>query len=96
LFDFSPEAVVFRITEDPAPRLLYCFDTPDDGKTVTADSLLKKLHSGDVLPSELVLGVSDPDCDLAKQFGKANVTVKGVKGALEAACERLTNALSPK
>jgi CRISPR-associated protein Cst2 len=24
LFDFSPESVVFRLTDDPAPRLLYC------------------------------------------------------------------------
>ena len=39
LFDFSPEAVVFRITDDPAPRLLYCFDTPDDGKTIIAPRL---------------------------------------------------------
>ena len=34
LFDFSPDALVIRITADPAPRLLYCFSTDDDGKTV--------------------------------------------------------------
>src|SRR5262249_51965806 len=33
LFDFSPDAVVLRITDDPAPRFLYCFDTVDNGKT---------------------------------------------------------------
>ena len=36
LFDFSPDVVVIRLTQDPAPRLLYCFDTTDDGKTVGA------------------------------------------------------------
>ncbi len=92
LFDFSPEAVIFRITEDPAPRLLYCFDTPDDGKTVSADSLLKKVKGGDVLATELIVGVSDLDCNLAKKFAEANVTIKGVKGAMEAACERLGKA----
>ena len=40
LFDFSPEAVVIRLTSDPAPRLLYCFDTRDDGKTVLAPALV--------------------------------------------------------
>lgn len=96
LFDFSPEAVIFRLTKDPAPRLLYCFDTPDDGKTVTADSLLKKVKNGDVLATELIVGVSDPDSDLAKMFEAAKVTVKGVKGAMEAACERLGETLSGK
>jgi CRISPR-associated protein Cst2 len=96
LFDFSPEAVIFRLTKDPAPRLLYCFDTPDDGKTVTADSLLKKVKNGDVLATELIVGVSDLDSDLAKMFEAAKVTVKGVKGAMEAACERLGETLSGK
>ncbi len=96
LFDFSPEAVVFRLSEDPAPRLLYCFDTPDEGKTVTADSLLKKVQNGDVLAKELVVGVSDPDCDLAKSFTDAKVTVEGVKGAMKSACDRLTKTLSAK
>ena len=54
------------------------------------------LYNGDVLATELVVGVSDPDCDLAKKFGEAKVTVKGVKGAMEAACERLTKVLSAK
>jgi len=26
LFDFSPESIVFRLTDDPAPRLLYYYD----------------------------------------------------------------------
>ena len=34
LYDFAPEIIVIRITEDPAPRILYCFDTEDGGKTV--------------------------------------------------------------
>ena len=38
LFDFSPDAVVFRLTDDPAPRLLYCFATDDDGRTVHGHS----------------------------------------------------------
>src|SRR5438445_1633512 len=37
-FDFSPDSVVFRITDDPAPRLLYCFRTGDEGKPVDPPS----------------------------------------------------------
>lgn len=53
LFDFSPDALVIRITADPAPRLLYCFSTDDDGKTVQADALVQRIRSGDVDANEL-------------------------------------------
>ena len=87
LFDFSPDAVVFRITEDPAPRLLYCFDTSDAGRTLTAGSLVKKIKNGDILASELVLGVSDLDSNLATTLSDVGVSVKGVKAAMKVACE---------
>lgn len=91
LFDFSPEAVIFRLTADPAPRLLYCFSTNDDGKTVTADALLKRLQAGDVAKEELVLGVSDLGSPLARQFAEVGVTAHGVKAACAEAVKR-TNA----
>lgn len=36
LYDFSPDAILVRITDDPAPRMLYCFECADGdaGKTV--------------------------------------------------------------
>lgn len=54
LYDFSPESVVFRVTTDPAPRLLYCFDETDG--VVGFGSLLATVKAGDILPSELVIG----------------------------------------
>lgn len=54
LYDFSPESAIFRITEDPAPRLLYCF--ADDGGQVTFPSLLATVASGDIDAKELVIG----------------------------------------
>src|SRR6516225_58760 len=78
LFDFSPDAVVFRITEDPAPRLLYCFDTGDtSGKTVTAAALLKRIAAGDIAKEELILGVGDLDSPLAEKFRAAGITTLG-------------------
>ena len=56
---FSPDAVVFRLTDDPAPRLLYCFETNDDGKSVIAPSLIKRLEAKSIKSDELIVGVDD-------------------------------------
>ncbi len=55
LYDFSPDAVVLRWTHDPAPRLMYCFEQDELG-TITADSLLSRVGSGDIDASEVVVG----------------------------------------
>jgi CRISPR-associated protein Cst2 len=96
LFDFSPDAVVFRLTQDPAPRLLYCFDTNDNAKTVTADSLLKRIAAGDVAADELILGVGDLDSPMAKEFKNAGVATSGVKAACAEAVNRINTALKIK
>jgi CRISPR-associated protein Cst2 len=89
LFDFSPDAVVIRITADPAPRLLYCFETKDDGKTISADALVQRIKSGDVDPKELILGVSDLDSPLAKQLADSGVKQHGVKAACAEAIKQI-------
>jgi CRISPR-associated protein Cst2 len=87
LFDFSPEAVVFRITNDPAPRLLYCFDTPDEGKTVVAPRLEARIAAGDIDKTELIVaGVKIAGVEAAK----------GVKAACAKAAESITAALKRK
>src|SRR5579864_4949344 len=80
LFDFSPDAVVFRVTSDPAPRLLYCFETPDDGKSVTAPRLEARVAAGDIDPKELIVA----GVDIAGVTRK-----KGVKAACAEAVERI-------
>jgi CRISPR-associated protein Cst2 len=87
LFDFSPEAVVFRITQDPAPRFLYCFDTPDDGKTVIASRLQARIADGDIDATELIVAGVKLD----------GVTgSKGVKAACAEAVKRITAGLNGK
>jgi CRISPR-associated protein Cst2 len=94
LFDFSPDAVVFRITQDPAPRLLYCFDTGDtSGKTVTAAALLKRIAAGDIAKEELILGVGDLDSPLAEKFRAAGITTLGVKAACSQAMGEINEKL---
>jgi CRISPR-associated protein Cst2 len=84
LFDFSPDAVVIRITDDPAPRLLYCFDTPDAGKTVATPRLAKRVTDGDIDPKELIVA----GVEVAGVDGK-----KGVKAACAEAVDRITKLL---
>ncbi len=55
LYDFSPESVILRITEDPAPRILYVFDQAPDGK-VTAEELVRRIRNNDILAEELIVG----------------------------------------
>jgi CRISPR-associated protein Cst2 len=55
LFDFSPESIVLRITDDPAPRLLYCFEQHGNGQ-VRATELVRRIRVGDILASELFIG----------------------------------------
>jgi len=91
LFDFSPESVVFRITHDPAPRLLYIFD-PDtrEPRIVRAPGLLVRARAGDIIPGELVIGGAlsqTPEADELKSLG---ATVEdGVRNAANLVCERI-------
>jgi CRISPR-associated protein Cst2 len=54
LFDFSPESIILRITQDPAPRLLYGFGM--DGNEVHAREVLRKVEAGDIAAEELIVG----------------------------------------
>jgi CRISPR-associated protein Cst2 len=93
LFDFSPDAVVFRITQDPAPRMLYCFSTTDNGKTLSASALLQRVASGDLDKTDLILGVTELDSPLAQELGKAGLKVVGVKAACNQAVGRINERL---
>lgn len=90
LFDFAPDSIVLRITDDPAPRLLYCFETQDGGKTVSSAELVRKVKAGDILPTELILG-GPISQDLAiQELGiPAAQLLPGVRAAAEAAIAKL-------
>ncbi len=95
LFDFSPESAVFRITDDPAPRILYSF-SPGDGDAIAIPDLLRKVAAGDVKAKELIIGGIIVDSmgekNRATLAGGGAVLKPGVLAACEAACERLPGA----
>jgi len=98
LYDFSPEVIVFRITEDPAPRLLYCFETPDNGKTLQAPSLVARLQASDIAPQEIIFGGAACAEQLAQQLRNCGVECifDGVKQAVQEACQRINQHLGVK
>jgi CRISPR-associated protein Cst2 len=100
LYDFSPDSIVIRITDDPAPRILYCFETPDAGKTVQAPLLVQRLQAKDIGPDELTVGgaIATEGSDtlrLLKDQGVKNVHA-GVKAAIAAACQAINAKLAIK
>jgi len=89
LFDFSPDSVVFRITQDPAPRILYSFAV--NGNAVALPELMRRVNAGDIPPAELIIGgsvVSTLDKESRKLLEGA-VLLEGVRAACQAACKRL-------
>jgi CRISPR-associated protein Cst2 len=101
LFDFSPDSVVFRITDDAAPRLLYCFDTPDDGKTIDAPALKLRVEDGDIKGEELIIGGTFAKSETAGELKKRGAFIgangqAGVKGAAAEAVKRINQLLGIK
>lgn len=88
LFDFSPESVVFRLTDDPAPRLLYIFEQKD--QTVDAPQLLARVEAGDIAAQELVIGGSFAAAPAAAKLKTMGAAVfPGVRKAAETVIAKL-------
>ncbi len=90
LYDFSPESVIFRITHDPAPRLLYIFES--HGRDIEAPALLERVKSGDLPASELIIGGAFSQNKIAQEIAALGATLEsGVRRAAELACGRIAN-----
>jgi CRISPR-associated protein Cst2 len=88
LYDFSPESLVLRITDDMAPRLLYCFDERDG--VIDVPTLVARVEGGDVAASELILGglvASSPGAQRLQALGAT--VLPGVLKATQEARTRL-------
>jgi CRISPR-associated protein Cst2 len=88
LYDFSPESFVVRITDDMAPRLLYCFEESNGGVDVPA--LLARVKAGDIRGEELILGGPVSEARAGKELGALGARLfAGVRAAAAAAAGRL-------
>lgn len=90
LFDFSPDAIVLRLTPDPAPRILYGFGVTDAGR-LSISEIVRKAKAGDIAPDELILGgaivghLSEED----RGWLRGAELHEGVRSASESACKRM-------
>ncbi|MEH2070031.1 MAG: type I-B CRISPR-associated protein Cas7/Cst2/DevR [Nostoc sp.] len=88
LYDFSPESIVVRVTDDPSPWIMDSFKRMGDG--VGCPRLLRLVEVGDVAASELIVAGEIADTPYGKQLEVLGVKVcRGVKEAIAAAQELL-------
>jgi len=82
LYDFAPDSIVLRWTNDFSPRLLYCF-TEDEGE-ISAPDLLRRVEAEDIDPNELWIAGAILDTEIGEQLEAKGANVfKGVKSAVE-------------
>ncbi|RLF03817.1 MAG: type I-B CRISPR-associated protein Cas7/Cst2/DevR [Thermoprotei archaeon] len=92
LFDFSPDAVVFRWTDDFAPRMLYGFSI-DEEQQPSLRRVIERVEAGDISPEEIVVGggISKEDDARLKDLGCT--VYRGVKEAASEVKERIRKDL---
>ncbi len=96
LYDFSPDAVIFRWTDDFAPRFLYGFALDGERLSLRGE-VLHRITAGDINPKELVVGGTvsiTPDGKLLKDRGAT--VLDGVKAAAEEIKKRIRGDLGLK
>lgn len=82
LFDFSPESMVLRLTDDPAPRLLCCFE--ENGGSIFVPDLIRRVNGDDIVASELWVGGTIIDQNEVKSLEAQGAHLfPGVKKAAE-------------
>lgn len=91
LYEFRPESVVLRVTEDASPWIMDCFKRLGDA--VGCPRLVRLVEVGDINPDELVIGGEIVDTPYGKQLEELGVSVhRGVKAAIAAAQTKLAEA----
>jgi len=91
LFDFSPESIVLRLTDDPAPRILFCFEQAADG-SIDIGELIRRVQAGDINVDEVFVGGRIAENPALDEAGVTGV-FPGVKKAAEAFFEALGTKL---
>ncbi|ALF52469.1 CRISPR-associated protein DevR [Nostoc piscinale CENA21] len=88
LYEFRPESIVIRLTDDPSPWIMNCFQR--SGDTVGCSELICLINAKDIDPSELIVGGKISKTPYAESLKQANVKVcDGVKEAIQIAKQRL-------
>jgi CRISPR-associated protein Cst2 len=90
LYDFRPESIAIRITEDPSPWIMNCFERV--GNSVGCPKLVRLVEVKDVPANELIIAGEIVDTLYGKQLAALGVKVyRGVKEAITAAKSQLNS-----
>ena len=96
LYDFSPESVIFRWTDDFAPRLLYGFQLVGE-QALLREDVRRRIESKDIQPNDLIVGGSIASTDDSEFLKQKGATVcAGVKEAAEKLKARIRSDLKLK
>lgn len=88
LYDFRPESIVIRITDDPSPWVMGCFERI--GESIGCPRLVRLVEVKDVPGGELIVAGEIIDTPYGKQLQQLGVKVyRGVKEAIAVAKEIL-------
>jgi CRISPR-associated protein Cst2 len=96
LYDFRPESIVIRVTQDPSPWIMDSFKrmgeslVKDLPEAIGCPKLLRLVEVGDIVPSELIVAGEIADTLHGQKLAAAGVKVlRGVKEAIATAQEFL-------
>jgi CRISPR-associated protein Cst2 len=88
LYDFRPESIAIRVTDDPSPWIIGCFERVGD--FVGCSELVRLIEAKDVDSKELIVGGKIARTPYAESLKKAGVKVcEGVKEAIAIAKQPL-------
>lgn len=91
LFDFAPESIVLRWTQDLAPRFLYCFEE-DEMEDISMPKLSRQIRSRDLDPKEFWIGGKIVETLQDSEYDRVN-KLEGVKAIVNALKQRITDDL---
>lgn len=84
LYDFHPESIVIRVTDDPSPWIMDSFKRMGD--TIGCPKLLRLVEVGDVAADEVIVAGEIVDSPYGGKLEKLGVkTFRGVKEAIATA-----------
>lgn len=95
LFEFRPESIVFRITNDPSPWIMNCFERVSE--SVGCFELIRLVKAGDIDPTELIVGGKIATVAHGQTLRELGVKVyEGIKEARDEVKMLLSNTKSQK
>jgi CRISPR-associated protein Cst2 len=86
LYEFRPQSIVIRVTEDPSPWIINCFQRLGD--TVGCPNLVRLVEVKDIEPTELIVAGEIADTPYGEKLKNLKVNVyRGIKEAIKKAKE---------